>query len=71
LVHTGHNGWLVPADQEAHYIAAALDIVRDPMRIMAMREATRQSVVELDWLQIVLRVERIFLQALAAPRLPT
>ena len=71
LVHTGHNGWLVPADQEAHYIAAALDIVRDPMRIMAMREATRQSVVELDWLQIVLRVERIFLQALAAPRLTT
>ena len=66
LVHTGHNGWLVPSDREARYIATAQEIVRDPARVMAMRQATRQSVVELDWLQIVLRVERIFLQALSS-----
>lgn len=69
LVHSGHNGWLVPVDREARYIATALEMVRHPARVMAMREATRQSVIDLDWLQIVLRVERIFLQALAsAPR---
>ena len=69
LVHSGHNGWLVPVDRKARYIATALEMVRHPARVMAMREATRQSVIDLDWLQIVLRVERIFLQALAsAPR---
>ena len=68
LVRSGHNGWLVPADREALYIATALEIVRDPTRVMAMRKATRQSVLELDWLQIVLRVERIFLQALPGSR---
>ena len=64
-VQTGQNGWLVPTGHEQRYIATALEAMRESARLMAMREACRRSVEVLDWLQIVLRVERIFLQALS------
>ena len=65
LVQTGHNGMLVQGNRSEDYIASALEIAREPQRLMAMREATRHSVVALDWQQIVLQVEGIFLQAIA------
>lgn len=64
-VQTGQNGWLVPSGHGQRYIDTALVAVREPARLMAMREASRRSVEVLDWLQIVQRVERIFLQVLS------
>ena len=65
LVQAGRNGWLVQGEREEDYLAKALEVTRDTARLMAMRTPTCESVAALDWLQIVMQVESIFLQTQA------
>lgn len=69
LLQPERNGWLVQGEREQDFLAQALHVTRAPAQLMAMREPTRESVAALDWQQIVLQVESLFLQtqAEAAP----
>ena len=62
LVQADRNGWLVHGEREEDYLAKALAVTRDTAALMAMRTPTCESVAALDWLQIVMQVESIFLQ---------
>jgi glycosyltransferase involved in cell wall biosynthesis len=62
LLHSEHNGWLVQGESEEDYLDKALEATRDTTRLMAMRTPTSESVAALDWVQIVMQVENIFLQ---------
>ena len=62
LVQADRNGWLVQGEREEDYLAKALGVTRDTAALMAMRTPTCESVAALDWLQIVMQVESIFLQ---------
>lgn len=62
LVQADRNGWLVQGEHEEDYLAKALAVTRDTAALMAMRTPTCESVAALDWLQIVMQVEKIFLQ---------
>lgn len=62
LLHSEHNGWLVQGESEEDYLDKALEATRDTTRLMAMRTPTSKSVAALDWVQIVMQVENIFLQ---------
>lgn len=65
LVHNQHNGWLAPSDDEQDFVSLALQATQDAAALMAMRAQTRESVVALDWQQIVQQVEQVFLQTQA------
>ena len=62
LVHNGHNGWLVEGDRSDEFVDKALQVTRDLGQLMGMRTSTSESVASLDWLQIVMQVESIFMQ---------
>ena len=62
LVHNGHNGWLVQGDRSDEFVDKALHVTRDLGQLMGMRTSTSESVAALDWLQIVMQVESIFMQ---------
>jgi glycosyltransferase involved in cell wall biosynthesis len=62
LVQNDRNGWLVQGEREEDFLAKALEMTRDTARLMGMRAQTSESVSALDWLQIVMQVENIFLQ---------
>ena len=62
LVQADRNGWLVQGEREEDFLAKALEMTRDTARLMDMRSQTSESVAALDWLQIVMQVENIFLQ---------
>ena len=62
LVQDGKNGWLVQSEREEDFIDKALEVTRNCVRLMGMRESTSASVSSMDWLQIVTQVENIFLQ---------
>ena len=66
LVQADRNGWLVQGEREDDFMAKALDVTRDPALLMGMRPQTSESVAALDWLQIVMQGESLFLQTLAA-----
>mgnify|MGYP000555975118 CR=1 FL=1 len=66
LVQHGRNGWLVPGEREEDFVNKALEVTREDDRLMAMRTATSESVAALDWLQIVMQVESVFLQTQAS-----
>ena len=62
LVQANRNGWLVQGESEEDYLQKALTATRDTAALMAMRTPTCESVAALDWLQIVMQVESIFMQ---------
>lgn len=62
LVQANRNGWLVQGESEEDYMQKALTATRDTAALMAMRTPTCESVAALDWLQIVMQVESIFMQ---------
>ena len=62
LVQADRNGWLVQGEQEEDFLTKALEVTRDTAGLMGMRAQTSESVAALDWLQIVMQVESIFLQ---------
>ena len=62
LVQANRNGWLVQGESEEDYLDKALTATRDTAALMAMRTPTCESVAALDWLQIVMQVESIFMQ---------
>ena len=62
LVQATRNGWLVQGESEEDYLQKALTATRDTAALMAMRTPTCESVAALDWLQIVMQVESIFMQ---------
>lgn len=62
LVQADRNGWLVQGEREEDFLTKALEVTRDTAGLMNMRAQTSESVAALDWLQIVMQVESIFLQ---------
>lgn len=62
LVQANRNGWLVQGESEEDYLDKALTATRDTAALMAMRTPTCESVAALDWLQIVMQVESIFMK---------
>ena len=62
LVQADRNGWLVQGEREEDFLSKALEVTRDTAGLMNMRAQTSESVAALDWLQIVMQVESIFLQ---------
>ena len=67
LVQANRNGWLVQGESEEDYLDTALAATRDTAALMAMRTPTCESVAALDWLQIVMQVESIFVQTQSIP----
>jgi len=65
LVQHDHNGWLALDEREENFVGKALEITRAPAQLMGMREQTSKSVASLDWMQIVMQMENIFLQTQA------
>lgn len=62
LVQDGQNGWLVQGEREEDFVDKALKVTRESTSLMGMRASTSASVAAMDWLQIVMQVESIFLQ---------
>jgi glycosyltransferase involved in cell wall biosynthesis len=67
LVQANRNGWLVQGESEEDYLDTALTATRNTAALMAMRTPTCESVAALDWLQIVMQVESIFVQTQSIP----
>lgn len=70
LVQPEHNGWLVQGEREEDFVDKALEVTRDPALLMGMRAHTSASVATLDWQQIVMLVEGLFLQTQATASQP-
>lgn len=66
LLQNGRNGWLVHGEGDQEYVDKALQVTREQEPLMGMRALTSESVAALDWFQIVMQVESIFLQTQAA-----
>jgi glycosyltransferase involved in cell wall biosynthesis len=67
--HEG-NGWLVPLGDDTAYPALAADLAREPARIAHAGTLARSQVAQLDWQQIALQVEGLFLKTLGSPANP-
>lgn len=67
LVQADRNGWLVQGEREEDFLTKALEVTRDTAGLMNMRAQTSESVAALDWLQIVMQVESIFVQTQSIP----
>lgn len=67
-VQTGVNGWTVaPGDPQA-FVQAAVALAREPRRLAEASTQARASVEPLDWRQITLQVEALFLRAMELNR---
>ena len=67
--HEG-NGWLVPPGDDEAYPALAARLAREPDRLVQARTLACAQVAQLDWQQIALQVEALFLQTLGTPVAP-
>ncbi len=67
--HEG-NGWLVPPGDGEAYPALAASLAREPARLVQARALACAQVAQLDWQQIALQVEALFLQTLGTPASP-
>ncbi len=63
-VVTGRNGWLVPGEADAQFLDAAQRTLPSAAAIHAMRQAARDSVVDMDWDNITMQVEKYFRQVI-------
>jgi glycosyltransferase involved in cell wall biosynthesis len=61
------NGWLVPLGGDEAYPALAASLAREPDRLVQARALACAQVAQLDWQQIALQVEALFLQTLGTP----
>ena len=59
-----------PVDDDAAYLRAAEDLAGQPARIAQAGARARAQVAQLDWQQIALQVEALFLQTLGTPASP-
>lgn len=66
-VRHGANGWLVPPGDEPGYVAQAAQLAREPQRIAEASALARRQVAQLDWQQIAVQVENLFLNTLGTP----
>jgi glycosyltransferase involved in cell wall biosynthesis len=64
------NGWLVPLGDDEAYPALAAGLARDPARLAQASTLACAQVAQLDWQQIALQVEALFLQTLGTPASP-
>jgi glycosyltransferase involved in cell wall biosynthesis len=66
-VRGGHNGWLLPVDDEAAFARQAALLARDPALVRMAASQARAQVAALDWRHIAGQVEGIFLQTVGWP----
>ncbi|WP_254668141.1 glycosyltransferase family 1 protein [Hydrogenophaga sp. PML113] len=66
-VRGGHNGWLLPVDDEAAFARQAALLARDPALVRTAASQARAQVAALDWRHIAGQVEGIFLQTVGWP----
>lgn len=64
FIQDDKNGWLIDSDEPISYISRALEITRDPGKLIQARELTRSSVAHLGWDEIAGQVESIFQRAI-------
>lgn len=64
------NGWLVPLGDDEAYPALAAGLAREPARLAQASALACAQVAQLDWQQIALQVEALFLQTLGTPAGP-
>ena len=57
------NGWLVPPHDEQGFLRVATSLAQNPSHLVKARALARAQVADLDWRQIALQVENLFLQA--------
>lgn len=67
-VQTDHNGWTVPAGDPQAFVQMAVALAREPGRVARAAGQARASVEPLDWPQITLQVEALFLRAMELHR---
>jgi glycosyltransferase involved in cell wall biosynthesis len=66
-VRNGHNGWLLPVDDEPAFARQAALLAREPAMVRAAASQARAQVAALDWQHIAAQVEGIFLQTVGWP----
>jgi glycosyltransferase involved in cell wall biosynthesis len=64
LISDGCNGQLVPAGDEAAYVAAALALVSNPERLPEIAAAARYTMLPRNWANVVDRFETVVREAL-------
>jgi glycosyltransferase involved in cell wall biosynthesis len=69
-VHHDGNGWLVPLGDAEAFPALAARLAREPGRLAQASALACAQVAQLDWQQIALQVEALFLQTLGTPVSP-
>jgi glycosyltransferase involved in cell wall biosynthesis len=65
LIRSGTNGLLVPLDQRAQFITAAVTLASDPLQARALGVQAREAMLTQGWDHIVGQVEAILRQAQA------
>lgn len=56
-IRSGENGRLVPFDDQRAFVAAAVDMIRDPQALRAMGRKARQTAEALAWKRVIERFE--------------
>jgi glycosyltransferase involved in cell wall biosynthesis len=67
-VQNDKTGWIVPPHDHKAFVQKAVELAGEPKRIAQARLTARASVEQLDWQQIALQVETLFLKALDVHR---
>ena len=62
------GGWTVPAGDPQAFVQMAVALAREPGRVARAAGQARASVEPLDWPQITLQVEALFLRAMELHR---
>jgi glycosyltransferase involved in cell wall biosynthesis len=64
VIEDGHNGWVVPEGDDAHFVLKALEITQDVVTLKTAQSHAAESIRPWDWQEIVSQVEVIFRNAL-------